>query len=250
MKRTYKHSYKASEKQLASLSVYNVGYQKCTPGYQWGPGIRDHYLIHHVFSGKGFYKAHGKTYALKAGDTFLVYPNTEVTYYAHSEEPWEYTWVGFVGNDVVPMLQNTDFTKEAPIIHQGSISRKIKKEFLGIYAASGNDFSSTVEMAGRLYVALSTIIKSSTAPPLVCPYKGILPEKGRRIRIQQLLLPDFRKRYRRPHGRQPQPPVPHLSGTAEPVAQGVPDYGSSGPGQTALKEIRTVHNSYRPLRRL
>ena len=33
---TYKYSYKADENLLTSLSVYNVGHQKCGPGYQWG----------------------------------------------------------------------------------------------------------------------------------------------------------------------------------------------------------------------
>ena len=52
----YKNSYKATAKELVSLSVYNVGYQLCDAGYQWGPGIRDHYLIHYVISGKGTYE--------------------------------------------------------------------------------------------------------------------------------------------------------------------------------------------------
>ena len=46
MNQNYKNSYKVTEKELVSLSVYNVGFQKCDALYQWGPGIRDHYLIH------------------------------------------------------------------------------------------------------------------------------------------------------------------------------------------------------------
>ena len=38
MEASYKHSYKTGENLLNSLSVYNVGYQKCDPEYQWGPG--------------------------------------------------------------------------------------------------------------------------------------------------------------------------------------------------------------------
>ena len=60
----YKNSYKVNKKELVSLSVYNVGFQKCEPLYQWGPGIRDHYLIHHILSGKGYYSFGGKVYAL------------------------------------------------------------------------------------------------------------------------------------------------------------------------------------------
>ena len=53
IEKDYKNSYKATEKELVSLAVYNVGFQKCSPLYQWGPGIRNHYLIHHIISGKG-----------------------------------------------------------------------------------------------------------------------------------------------------------------------------------------------------
>lgn len=69
----YKNSYKATDKELVSLSVYNVGYQRCDANYQWGPGIRDHYLIHYIISGKGTYKIGGSIHTLKEGDAFLVY---------------------------------------------------------------------------------------------------------------------------------------------------------------------------------
>ena len=75
-------SYYAEDRLLSSLSVYNVGSQKCTPGFQWGPGVRDHYLLHHVLSGKGHFEIRGKTYDLKKGDTFLIYPNMEACYRA------------------------------------------------------------------------------------------------------------------------------------------------------------------------
>ena len=68
----YKNSYKVTEKELVSLSVYNVGFQRCDSLYQWGPGIRDHYLIHYIISGKGFYKIGKRTYELQAGDSFLA----------------------------------------------------------------------------------------------------------------------------------------------------------------------------------
>ena len=83
----YKNSYKATAKELVSLSVYNVGYQLCDAGYQWGPGIRDHYLIHYIISGKGTYEVHHEVHSLSAGDAFLVYPNTEVIYRADAKKP-------------------------------------------------------------------------------------------------------------------------------------------------------------------
>lgn len=158
----YKNSYKVSKKELVSLSVYNVGFQKCEPSYQWGPGIRDHYLIHHVISGKGYYVTGGITYPLRSGDTFLVYPQTEVTYYADQSEPWEYAWVGFNGSDAAIILHATDFSKEHPIINQTGLSDQVRKHLLGIYEARGNDFTNSVEMTGRLYQTLALFMKHST----------------------------------------------------------------------------------------
>lgn len=162
MEQNYKNSYIVTEKELVSLSVYNVGFQKCDSLYQWGPGIRDHYLIHYIISGKGTYQVKDKSFQLKAGDTFLVYPNTEVTYYADSEEPWEYAWVGFTGSDAAMILQATDFTKTKPYIENTPFGRDIHRQLLHIYDARGNEFEHAVEMTGRLYTTLAIFMHGAT----------------------------------------------------------------------------------------
>lgn len=162
MLNNYKNSYKVTEKELVSLSVYNVGYQKCNPLYQWGPGIRDHYLIHHVISGSGCYVVGNDTYQLTTGDTFLVYPNKEVLYYADKDDPWEYAWVGFTGSDASMILNATDFTKHHPVIKNTPAGDKIKRQILHIYDARGNEFEHAVEMTGRLYTMLALFMKHST----------------------------------------------------------------------------------------
>jgi AraC-like DNA-binding protein len=154
----YKNSYKVQEKELVSLSVYNVGFQKCTSGYQWGPGIRDHYLIHYIISGKGTYQVNGQSYALSAGDCFLVYPNTEVIYQADTEDPWEYAWVGFAGSDAAMILRATDFSTDCPVILQLSGGEEVKRQLLHIYDARGNGFEHAVEMTGRLYTTLAVFM--------------------------------------------------------------------------------------------
>lgn len=151
----YKNSYTVAEKELVSLSVYNVGYQRCDALYQWGPGIRNHYLIHYIISGKGTYRVSGTTHSLSAGDCFLVYPNTEVTYLADETDPWEYAWVGFNGSDAAMILQATDFSKEKPYISNTPLGNDIKRQILHIYDARGNGFEHSVEMTGRLYTTLA-----------------------------------------------------------------------------------------------
>lgn len=161
----YKNSYKVKEKELVSLSVYNVGFQKCEPLYQWGPGIRDHYLIHYIISGKGTYRVNNFTYELSAGDCFLVYPNTEAIYQADASDPWEYTWVGFAGSDASMILRATDFSKEHPVIMQMPSGDEVKRQLFHIYDARGNRFEHAVEMTGRLYTTLAIFMHNAQKPP-------------------------------------------------------------------------------------
>ena len=158
----FKNSYKVENKEMMSLSVYNVGFQKCESLYQWGPGIRDHYLIHHIVSGKGTYKVNGRQYQLQSGDTFLVYPYTEILYFADDKEPWEYYWVGFSGSDTATILHATDFSIETPVIRHNHYGDKIKKNIISIYNARGNEMIHTVQMTGLLYITLALFIKGST----------------------------------------------------------------------------------------
>ena len=163
MEQNYKNSYVVTEKELVSLSVYNVGFQKCDSLYQWGPGVRDPYLLHYIISGKGTYQVIGKSFNLKAGVSFLVYPNTEVTYYADSEAPWEYAWVGFTGSDAAMILQATDFSKTKPYIKSTPYGEDIHRQLLHIYDARGNEFEHAVEMTGRLYTTLALFMHGATS---------------------------------------------------------------------------------------
>lgn len=158
----YEHSYYAESNLLDSLSVYNVGIQKCKPRYQWGPGVRNHYLLHHVLSGKGYFEIGGKSYHLKTGDTFLIYPNMEACYRADPDEPWEYTWVGFAGTDAFFLLKHTDFSQESPVLEQAKISGTIKQKIMEVYAAKGNSFCHAVAMTGALYSMIAMLMENSS----------------------------------------------------------------------------------------
>lgn len=161
MEHNYKNSYIVTDKELVSLSVYNVGFQKCNSLHQWGPGIRDHYLIHYIISGQGTYYVNGDEHRLKQGDVFLVFPNTEITYKADKDNPWEYAWVGFTGSDASIILQATDFRKDSPYLRNIEYGDLIISQISKIYESRGNEFEHAVEMTGHLYTLLSMFIKGA-----------------------------------------------------------------------------------------
>lgn len=92
------------------LTLYFCGSEHCTPGHSYGPAVRPHYLLHVILQGHGRYQYKGETYALQAGDAFLISP-AEVTYYQADEvHPWSYAWVGFDGQAVPEILSRTVFS--------------------------------------------------------------------------------------------------------------------------------------------
>lgn len=156
MEPTYKHSYKLAP-QMSSLYVQNTGRQRCSPGYSWGPGIRDHYLVHHVLAGRGTLEVGGQRYLLGPGDTFLTFPNTTIHYFADDDDPWEYIWVGFAGVDARQLVEQTDFSSQAPVAEQ-FYPQEIARLLTELYDDYGTAPWSRVAITGRLYLLLSFLI--------------------------------------------------------------------------------------------
>ncbi len=155
-----KFSFKDTLKENLSMAVYNTGYEVCESGYKWGPALRDHYLLHYVRSGKGAYTFGGRVFRLSAGDMFLVFPSTLVSYVADETDPWEYCWVGFNGTEARRMLQETEFSESHPVLHPEHADR-LEELLLSIYRSSGNTPAADATMAGYLYLFLSELMTIS-----------------------------------------------------------------------------------------
>lgn len=161
MLQQFKHSFKVSAPAQLPLVVYNVGFQKCSPGYGWGPGVRDHYLIHYVVSGKGVLTVNDQEIPLEAGAAFLIRPDVPVQYQADTQTPWEYYWVGFSGASAPLFLAQTDFAHSDHLALPYGDS--FRQSLLDIYKVRGNDYPSAVAMAGYLQVSLSLLMTATPA---------------------------------------------------------------------------------------
>lgn len=97
-----------------SLTPVNSGEEACDPGHFWGPGVRNNFVIHYVIEGKGKFFCDGKEYHPKAGQMFIIFPDTIVRYIADLSEPWKYSWIVFEG-DGDKILQNAGICSANPI---------------------------------------------------------------------------------------------------------------------------------------
>ncbi len=151
----YKHSYKYPSLELTALNVCNTGLQRCEPSYRWGPGVRDHYLIHYVISGSGFYEADNRRLELHAGDLFLSRPDMRICYQASADDPWEYCWVGFHGTDAEQLVEHIDL--QTPVLRDAGES--VCRLIMQIYFARGSLFHESATMTGLMYQLLALLIQ-------------------------------------------------------------------------------------------
>lgn len=158
----YKYSYKYPQRTLGALTVCNTGVQRCESNHSWGPGVRDHYLIHYVISGKGTYHARGNVYALSAGDLFLAVPDENIFYQADPSEPWEYCWVGFNGTEARVLLAQTDLGEGDPMLR--GVSPDVYKQMMRIYESRGSLPHQAAFMTGALYQLLAALMRDRRSP--------------------------------------------------------------------------------------
>lgn len=83
--------------------------------HRWGPGVRDVYALHYIISGKGYLETNHTTYSLKAGESFIIFPQNEVYYYPDQDDPWEYVWIDFNGDEVLRILSMTILSCYNPV---------------------------------------------------------------------------------------------------------------------------------------
>lgn len=150
--------------QYFDITIYQYGYEQCISGHTFGPGMRNHYLIHCILSGCGTYRTHSKDqsdeYHLSSGQAFLIEPNELVHYYADQDTPWEYMWIEFDGIKAKEYLSIAGLTQSSPIYHPTSL--KTQEEMFS-YLKHLVDCPKLypAEVMGYTYLFFGALIRSS-----------------------------------------------------------------------------------------
>ena len=143
------------------LSLYQVGYEKCSENHFFGPVIRDFYVLHFVVSGKGTYRVREKNIPLQKGDCFLVIPNEPTYYEADHSDPYEYYWIGFHGTNSKKLMISLGFyTDDNFIFHcDGSVYEDMLSYMQELKSLYEPDEKTYLFCLGRLYEVLSLMKK-------------------------------------------------------------------------------------------
>lgn len=162
-------------KNFIDLGMYQYGYEQCKPGHSFGPATRNHYLFHYIISGTGTLmsnnaKGETKTYAIRSGQGFLIFPGQINTYYADQNLPWEYVWIEFDGLRVKEALDLTELSLNSPVYHPHSkdYRERMKEEMLYIIH---HPQESPLHLIGHLYLFLDYLAQSAQSTKLVTSSK-------------------------------------------------------------------------------
>ncbi|MDD9272194.1 AraC family transcriptional regulator [Paenibacillus sp. GCM10023248] len=165
----------------SELSVLFSGEGKPLPLHNTGPGVHDYYLVHTVHAGFGTFELRGRTYACKAGDTFIIYPGELFRYTADSETPWHYSWVAFTGRAAGMTLSQIGASPHDAVISGGS-PRRIRHLYRRIRSSfqhSPHPALEDIEAAGWLRLLLRELGRAND--PLLKARPSTVTEIDRQV---------------------------------------------------------------------
>ena len=136
--------------------VRQCGSEACACGHQYGPAVRDHFLVHYVASGKGVFYADGHSYPIGPKQGFIIFPGQVSTYRADDFDPWIYAWVGYEGRSAAILTEMVGLTRGNPVFELDTEIDPYERIRRMLRAASDMRLGD-MAMLGSLYQLLSEI---------------------------------------------------------------------------------------------
>lgn len=140
------------------LSLSEVGCQKCFPDYNFGPIIRNNYVLHYLIEGSGVLYLNQKSFPVSSHQAFIVPPFLSAFYQADSITPWNYIWVHFNGQKAMDFLHKAGITPDDPIFVPVDDSLELEQCLYNILRHSKEEYY----CIGNLYQMFQILIDTSS----------------------------------------------------------------------------------------
>lgn len=118
--RTYDECYFLNYDDYDDIQLLEVGCQRCLPNYDFGPIVRENFVLHYIIDGKGKLFLNGKAFNVKSGEAFVTYPGVTAYYQADSISPWNYIWLHFNGSKSIEFMNSLNLNDDSPIFKKGT----------------------------------------------------------------------------------------------------------------------------------
>lgn len=104
------HCLEYDHDQVGDICLIACGMERCDPGINYGPDIRDAYHLHVILSGTGTLYTGGQIIHPHFGQMFLLKHNEAAQYIADMSKPWHYCWVAYNGTEAKRLSEEIGFT--------------------------------------------------------------------------------------------------------------------------------------------
>ncbi|QAY67237.1 AraC family transcriptional regulator [Paenibacillus protaetiae] len=159
----FKYNADSPQRDNPDLHLLYWGKEDCVPGHAVGPLIRDHYKIHLIHKGTGFVRIGERKVALTAGQGFIIFPHVVTYYEADRQQPWTYSWIGFQGEKVQPILEQTSLAPEEPVF---AMDLKLMPELYDrLTEAASRGGSSGLYLQALLYEYMAALVENAPLHP-------------------------------------------------------------------------------------
>ena len=146
------------QKDSVDLCLTYCGLEYCNPSHRFGPNMREAHVIHVIRKGKGTLEINKKKYELGAGDVFYIPPKVEAWYESDKDDPWYYTWVGFVGMKAEECTIQAGFSLKNPVRKINCVDKvgQYIEQMLEAYQLS---YSNELKRNGLLHLVMSAFVE-------------------------------------------------------------------------------------------
>lgn len=144
------------KRHTSDLEIYECGWEKCNSNHDFSSNGRDYFLLHYIAKGQGVFQIGNVNYPLKEKTFFLIFPNEKHRYFANSDDPYEYYWIGFHGLEANTIIKESLLEKQ----YVFSVDRHedILKIFRDIRKVDKNTYASKYSLLSYFYKLFAIII--------------------------------------------------------------------------------------------
>jgi AraC-like DNA-binding protein len=141
-----------------SLAVTECGIQICNSGHATPPIYYGEYAVHFILEGQGVFKVNGKTYALSAGQGFLITPLAKCEYTADSQKPWKYVYACFSGVDDDALVHSAGLSEE-DVVFNFPLDDDTVRDIYAMHSAGKRNDAKGYDVTGYFLLVMSRLVR-------------------------------------------------------------------------------------------
>ena len=140
------------------LQIYNVGYDEMYANYTYGYDQRDYYLMEFIIKGKSQLEIDNMQFTLSDDNAYIILPHK--TFRRVAEGEGTTCWIGFIGENIQPFLDNLGAVKGYPVFRYQN-KNIILTAVEQLYQSAHNPNISNATLTGLFFTLLGRIIDSN-----------------------------------------------------------------------------------------